>query len=70
MGSVMNVYLASHDLRLMLKPTLNYPHNINEGNKMSKLEKLTHVLWLSQYRIVRVPKYRFRVLRGVIGPDA
>lgn len=41
--------LACHDLTLMLKPTLSYPHNINEGNNMSRIEKLTHVLWHCQY---------------------
>jgi hypothetical protein len=43
--------LACHDLTLMLKPTLSYPHNINEGNNMSRFEKLTHVLWHCQYHI-------------------
>ena len=62
--------LACHDLTLMLKPTLSYPHNVNEGNNMSRFEKLTHVLWHCQYHIVWVPKYRYRVLKGVIGQEA
>jgi putative transposase len=53
----------------MLKPTLSYPHNINEGNNTSRFEKLTHVLWHCQYHIVWVPKYRYRVLKGVIGQE-
>jgi len=54
---------------LMLKPTLSCPHNVNEGNNMSRFEKLTHVLWHCQYHIVWVPKYRFRVLSGAIGEE-
>jgi len=55
----------------MLNPGLSCPHNINpeEGNNMSRLEKLTHVLWHCQYHIVWVPKYRFRVLKGLIGQE-
>lgn len=36
---------------------------------MSRFEKLTHVLWHCQYHIVWVPKYRYRVLKGVIGQE-
>ena len=36
---------------------------------MSRFEKLTHVLWHCQYYIVWVPKYRYRVLKGVIGQE-
>ena len=53
----------------MLEPTLSCPHNINEGKNMSRFEKLTHVLWHCQYHIVWVPKYRYRVLKGVIGRE-
>ena len=53
----------------MLKPTLSCPTNVNEGNNMSRFEKLTHVLWHCQYHIVWVPKYRFRVLGGAIGQE-
>jgi putative transposase len=34
---------------------------------MISFEKLTHVLWHCQYHIVWVSKYRYRVLKGVIG---
>ena len=37
---------------------------------MNRFEKLTHVLWHCQYHIVWVPKYRYRVLKGVIGQEA
>ena len=53
----------------MLKPTLSCPHNVNEGNNMSRFEKLTHVLWHCHYHIVWVPKYRYRILKGVIGQE-
>ena len=53
----------------MLKPTLSCPHNVNVGNNMSRFEKLTHVLWHCQYHIVWVPKYRYWVLKGVIGQE-
>ena len=33
---------------------------------MSRFEKLTHVIWHCQYHIVWVPKYRFRILSGVV----
>ncbi|MEW8288267.1 MAG: IS200/IS605 family transposase [Candidatus Thiodiazotropha endolucinida] len=36
---------------------------------MSRFEKLTHVLWHCQYHIVWVPKYRYRVLKRVIGQE-
>jgi putative transposase len=50
---------------------LSCPHNINleEGNNMSRFEKLTHVIWHCQYHIVWVPKYRFWVLQGAIGQE-
>ena len=61
--------LACHEWPPMLKPTLSCPHNVNEGNNMSRFEKLTHVLWHCQYHIVWVPKYRYRVLKGVVGQE-
>jgi len=36
---------------------------------MSRFKKLTHVIWHCQYHIVWVPKYRYRVLQGVIGRE-
>jgi len=33
---------------------------------MSRFEKLAHVIWHCQYHIVWVPKYRYRVLQGLI----
>ena len=53
----------------MLNPTLSCPHNVNEGNNMSRFEKLTHVLWHCQYHIIWVPKYRYRVLKGPVGQE-
>ncbi len=52
----------------MLEPTLSCPHNVNEGNNMSRFQKLTHVLWHCQYHMVWVPTYRYRVLKGRNGP--
>ena len=57
---------ACHEWPLMLEPTLSCPHNINEGNNMSRFEKLTHVLWHCQYHIVWVPKYRRRAIFGQV----
>ena len=34
---------------------------------MSRFKKLAHVLWHCQYRIVFVPKYRYRILKGDLG---
>ena len=36
---------------------------------MSRFEELTDVLWHCQYHIIWVPKYRYRVLKGVIGQE-
>ena len=36
---------------------------------MSRFEKLSQVLWHCQYHLVWVPKYRFRVLNGVVGTE-
>ena len=36
---------------------------------MSRFRKLSHVLWHCQYHIVWVPKYRYRVLKGVVGKE-
>ena len=36
---------------------------------MSRLEKLSHVLWHCEYHIVWVPKYRFRILTGDVGKE-
>ena len=33
---------------------------------MSRFRKLSHVIWHCQYHIVWVPKYRYRVLDGVL----
>ena len=37
---------------------------------MSRFRKLTHAIWHCQYHIVWVPKYRYRVLEGVVGHEA
>ena len=37
---------------------------------MSRFRKLSHTIWHCQYHIVWVPKYRYRVLSGVIGKEA
>ena len=36
---------------------------------MSRFDKLSHVLWHCQYHIIWVPKYRYRVLTGVVGRE-
>ena len=33
---------------------------------MSRFKKLSHRIWHCEYHIVRVPKYRYRVLQGKI----
>jgi putative transposase len=34
---------------------------------MSRFQKLSPVIWFSQYHIVFVPKYRYRILKGDVG---
>ncbi len=34
---------------------------------MSRISKLSHVIWHRQYYIVWVPKYRYRVLTNQVG---
>ena len=36
---------------------------------MSRFRKLTHAIWHCQYHLVWVPKYRYRVLDGLIGHE-
>ena len=36
---------------------------------MSRFEKLSHVIWLYQYHIIWVSKYRFRVLKGELARE-
>ena len=36
---------------------------------MSRFRKLTHSIWHFQYHVVWVPKYRYRVLQGVVGDE-
>ena len=36
---------------------------------MSRFRKLTHTIWHCQYHIVWVPKYRHRILTGIIGNE-
>ena len=33
---------------------------------MSRFRKLTHTIWHCQYHIVWVPKYRYRILTGIV----
>lgn len=33
---------------------------------MSRFRKLSHAIWHCQYHIIWVPKYRYRVLKGVV----
>jgi hypothetical protein len=33
---------------------------------MSRFSNLSHVIWHCQYHIVRVPKYRYRILKGEV----
>ncbi len=61
---------ACHNLVLMLLPTVGCPNSVNEGNYMRRFKKFTTVLWHCQYHMEWVPKYRYRVLQGVIGQEA
>ena len=36
---------------------------------MSRFRKLTHSIWHCQYHIVWVPKYRHRILTGMVGNE-
>ena len=36
---------------------------------MSRFSRASHVLWHCQYHLVWVPKYRFRILTGVVGRE-
>ncbi len=36
---------------------------------MSRFMKLSHVLWHCQYHIVWVPKFRYRILKGVVAEE-
>ena len=60
---------ACHEWSLMLDPMLSCPHNVSEGNNISRFRKLTHVLWHCQYHLVWVPKYQYRVLKGPVGQE-
>ncbi len=33
---------------------------------MSRFRKLSHTIWYCQYHVLWVPKYRFRILHGVV----
>ena len=36
---------------------------------MSRFRKLSHTIWHCQYHIVWVPKYRFRILSGLVAEE-
>ena len=36
---------------------------------MSRFRKLSHTIWHCQYHIVWVPKYRFRILTGLVAQE-
>ncbi len=36
---------------------------------MSRFGKLSHVIWHCQYHIIWTPKYRYKVLKGVVAQD-
>jgi putative transposase len=36
---------------------------------MSRFRKLTHALWHCQYHLVWTPKYRYRILEGVVAEE-
>lgn len=36
---------------------------------MSRFGKLSHVIWHCQYHIVWTPKYRYKVLKGIVAQD-
>ncbi len=43
-----------------------FPANLDLGINMSRFNRLSHAIWHCQYHIVWVPKYRFKILEGVI----
>ena len=36
---------------------------------MSRFRKLSHTIWHCQYHLVWVPKYRYRILSGLVGEE-
>ena len=36
---------------------------------MSRFRKLSHTIWHCQYHLVWVPKYRYRILTGLVGQE-
>ena len=36
---------------------------------MSRFRKLSHTLWHCQYHVIWVPKYRFRILSGLVAKE-
>lgn len=48
-------------------PEMSYAQGIN-NYVMSKYRKLTHVYYKCDYHVVFTPKYRFRILNGLIKP--
>lgn len=43
-----------------------YPHNQLKVEDMSRFQRLSHSIWCCEYHIVWVPKYRYRILTGLI----
>ena len=43
------------------------PQHREKEEAVSRFHKLSHTIWHCQYHIVWVPKYRFRVLHGMVG---
>ena len=36
---------------------------------MSRFKRLSHTIWQCEYHIVWVPKYRYRILTGLVGQE-
>lgn len=36
---------------------------------MSRFRRLSHTIWHCQYHLVWVPKYRYRILKGLVGQE-
>ncbi len=55
-------------LKNLLRCTLELlsPNNLSRRKHISRLSKLSHVIWHCEYHIVWVPKYRYRILKGKI----
>src|SRR5450759_2200590 len=45
------------------------PTTLRNETSMSRFTRASHVIWHCQYHLGWVPKYRLRILQGLIGKD-